>query len=96
MVKIIELDENAPIKSQLEENVGTVILLNKFTVRPEDVDKFLKAFENTTKVLKKQSGFISAQLHRGIAGSHTFINYGVWESAVHFKRAFNSTDFYLV
>jgi heme-degrading monooxygenase HmoA len=93
MVKIIELDENAPIKSQLEENVGTVILLNKFTVRPEEVDKFLKAFENTTKVLKKQSGFISAQLHRGIAGSHTFINYAVWESAVHFKRAFNSTEF---
>ena len=93
MVKIIELDENTPIKSQLEENVGTVILLNKFTVSPEDVDKFLKAFENTTKVLKKQSGFISAQLHRGIAGSHTFINYAVWESAEHFKRSFNSTEF---
>jgi heme-degrading monooxygenase HmoA len=93
MVKIIELDENTPIKSQLEENVGTVILLNKFTVSPEDVDKFLKAFENTTKVLKKQSGFISAQLHRGIAGSHTFINYAVWESAEHFKWAFNSTEF---
>ena len=95
MVKIIELDENVTIASQLEEKVGAVILLNKFTVSPGDVDKFLKAFETTTKVLKKQPGFISAQLHRGIAGSHTFINYAVWESAEHFKRAFNSTEFRL-
>ena len=95
MVKIIELDENVTIASQLEEKVGAVILLNKFTVSPRDVDKFLKAFETTTKVLKKQPGFISAQLHRGIAGSHTFIKYAVWESAEHFKRAFNSTEFRL-
>ena len=43
--------------------------------------------------MKKQPGFISAQLHRGIAGSHTFFNYGVWGSAGHFKRAFNNPEF---
>ena len=32
-------------------------------------------------------------LLRGIAWSHTFINYAVWKSAEHFKRAFNSTEF---
>lgn len=37
MVKIVEMDENATRKSQLEEDVGPVILLNKFTVQPEDV-----------------------------------------------------------
>jgi quinol monooxygenase YgiN len=99
MVKIVELDEKVTLSTQLEGdgggsgNGGAVILLNKFTVQPEDVDEFLKVFKATTKVMKQQPGFISAQLHRGIAGSSTFFNYAVFESAEHFKRAFNTPEF---
>ena len=93
MVKIVEMDEDVTLKSQLEEDVGSVILLNKFTVRPEDVDQFLKLFAATTEMFKQQHGFISAQLHRGIGDSSTFFNYVVWESAEHFKRAFNRPEF---
>ena len=94
MVKIIEMDEKVTLNTQLEGDVGgAVILLNKFTVQPDDVDKFLKVFQATTKVMKQQPGFISAQLHRGIAGSSTFFNYAVFESAEHFKRAFNTPEF---
>ena len=57
MVKIIEMDENVTLKSQLEEDVGPVIVVNKFTVKPEDVDEFLKVFEDTTKKFKQQPGF---------------------------------------
>ncbi|MFL6396634.1 MAG: hypothetical protein ACJ706_05695 [Nitrososphaeraceae archaeon] len=32
-------------------------------------------------------------MHRGIAGSCTLVNYVVWESAKHFKRAFNRPEF---
>ena len=87
------MDEDVTLKSQLEEDVGSVILLNKFTVRPEDVDQFLKLFAATTEMFKQQPGFISAQLHRGIGGSSTFFNYVVWKSAEHFKRAFNWPEF---
>ena len=93
MVKIIEMDENVTLKSQLEEDVGPVIVVNKFTVKPEDVDEFLKVFEDTTKKFKQQPGFISAQSHRGIGGSSTFFNYVVWESAEHFKQAFGRPEF---
>ena len=87
------MDEKVTLNTQLEEDVGAVILLNKFTVNIEDVEQFLNVFAVTTQVLKQQSGFISAQLHRGIAGSCTFINYAVWESVEHFKLAFNSPEF---
>ena len=86
------MDENVKLKSQLDEDVGPVILLNKFTVQPEDVDQFLKAFAEITKMFMQQPGFISAQLHRGIGGSGTFFYYCVWESAEHFKRAFNRPE----
>jgi heme-degrading monooxygenase HmoA len=82
------------LKSQLEEDIGPVILLSKFTVKPEDVDQFLKSFAATTEMFKQQPGFISAQLHRGIGGSSTFFNYVVWESAEHFKQAFNKQEFW--
>jgi quinol monooxygenase YgiN len=62
-------------------------------VKPEDVDELLKVFAGITKMLKQQTGFISAQLHRGIGKSSTFFNYGVWESAEHFKRAINSPEY---
>ena len=44
MVKIVEMDEDVTLKSQLEEDVGPVIVLNKFTVKSEDVDQFLKVY----------------------------------------------------
>lgn len=42
---------------------------------------------------KAQKGFISAQLHRGIAGSGTFLNDAVWESVGAFRAAFANPVF---
>jgi heme-degrading monooxygenase HmoA len=77
----------------LEEDVGAVILMNKFNVGHDEVEEFLKVFEETTMYFKQQPGFISSQLHRGIAGSSTFVNHVVWESAAQFKHAFNNPEF---
>jgi hypothetical protein len=54
MVKIVDMDEKVTLSTQSEDDVdvGAVILLNKFTVQPEDVNEFLKVFEATTKVMK--------------------------------------------
>jgi quinol monooxygenase YgiN len=76
-----------------EDDTGPVILINKFNVGLDEVDEFLKAFAATDKVLKRKPGYISAQLHRGIAGSCVFLNYEVWESAKQFKQAVSSSEF---
>jgi hypothetical protein len=36
MVKVIEFDQTVTLKMQLEEDVGSVILIDKFTVNPKD------------------------------------------------------------
>jgi quinol monooxygenase YgiN len=87
------LDERVKVLQQVDQEVGPVMQINKFTVVPEEVDQFLNAFANTAEVMKKQPGYISAQLHRGIAGSCVFLNYEVWESAQHFKHAISSPEF---
>src|SRR5919106_2063787 len=89
MAKLVEMDERVSIFTQMEEDVGPVILINKFSVDPQELDQFLKGWAIEAEKFKEQPGFISTQLHKGIGGSGTFVNYAVWESAEHFKRAVN-------
>lgn len=93
MAKFIEMDDRVKFTSQLEEDDSPIVFVNKFTVNPEDVDEFLKAWEADATYFKSQPGLISAQLHRGIGGSGIFINYAIWESAAQLKKAVNNTDF---
>ena len=44
MVQIVEMDKNVTLKEQLEEDVGSVILFNQYTVKLEDINRFLKQF----------------------------------------------------
>jgi quinol monooxygenase YgiN len=90
MARFVEMDEQVTISKQMEEDIGPIIFINKFNVSPRDVDEFLKRWAADAIAFRQQPGFISAQLHRGIAGSSTFINYAVWESTAHLKRAVNN------
>ena len=85
MLKPIEMDENVTLAVQLEEVEGgrPVILINKFNVKPKDLDQLLNAWTADAAYLKQKPGFIYSQLHRGIGGSCVFINYAVWESVRH-------------
>jgi heme-degrading monooxygenase HmoA len=94
MIKIVEMDEKVTISAQIEANVGPVILINRFNVKPKNIDQFLKAWAVDAAYFKQQQGFISTQLHCGIDGSsRVFMNYAVWESTEHFKHAFNNPEF---
>ena len=93
MLKFVEMDENTSFFAQMDQDLGTVILINEFTVAPEDTEGFLEAWTADAVVMKKQPGFISTQLHKGIGGSRVFVNYAVWESVADFKRAFNDPEF---
>src|SRR5262247_1584564 len=92
-MKFIEMDETITLAAQLETNEGPVILINKFNVAPEDAEQLVKAWSADAEFFKRQPGFISAQLHRGIGGSCVFVNYAVWESTEQFAQAFNSHEF---
>jgi quinol monooxygenase YgiN len=92
MAKFVETDEHVKLSEQLEENVGPIILINRFNVKPEETDQFLKAWEKDATYFKSQPGFISTQLHRGIGGSGVFVNYAVWESTALFKKALGNID----
>jgi heme-degrading monooxygenase HmoA len=70
-----------------------VILINQFTIDPNEADHLLTAWAADAAWMKRQPRFISAQLRRGIGGSRVFFNYALWESTAHFKRAFTNPEF---
>lgn len=69
------------------------VLMSTFLVAPEDIDDFLTGFKKQFAIMRKQPGLISAQLHRGVAGSCLFMNYVVWESVADFKRGYQLPEF---
>jgi heme-degrading monooxygenase HmoA len=93
MLQLKPLDPTVPIFQQIQTEQLPVILVNVFTVAEGDIPALLKAWEADANWMKKQPGYISTQLHRGIAGSTVFLNYAIWESVAHFRAAFNHSDF---
>ena len=93
MFQLKPLDENMPIFTQMGSDVSPVVLVNMFQVASDDIAALLSAWEADANWMKKQPGYISTQLHQGIAGSTVFMNYAVWESVAHFRAAFSHPEF---
>jgi heme-degrading monooxygenase HmoA len=91
--RIVNLDDRVAFKQQLEHNIGPAVLMSTFLVPPDQVDNFLEGFKKQFAIMRKQPGLISAQLHRGVAGSSLFMNYIVWESIDAFRHGYESPEF---
>ena len=93
MPKFIETDRTIKLEQQLQEGGGPVVLIAAFDVAPEDADQLIAAWTADATIMKRQPGYISTQLHRGIAGSGAFVNYAVWESVALYRAAWSNPDF---
>lgn len=93
MPKFVEMDQAITLADQLKTEDGPVVLINTFVVSPKDADAFFSVWAADASIMKAQLGFISTQLHRGIAGSGVFLNYAVWQSVSHFRAAFTNPKF---
>jgi heme-degrading monooxygenase HmoA len=92
-MELREMDDRTTYREQLQEDGGPVVLINQFSVPPEDAERFLAVWADDAAFMKQQPGFVSTQLHRGTAGSSTFMNVAVWESAEALGQAFGSPEF---
>jgi quinol monooxygenase YgiN len=93
MLELVEMDDAVTLQQQLSLEIGPVILINQFKVKTEEVNQLVEAWTRDAAFLKQQTGFISAQLHRGVGGSGVFINYAVWQSIADFSHAISQPEF---
>ena len=93
MVNFKPLDPEFSIEQQLGVDAGPVVLVNLFTVDPEDQDALVAAWKEDALWMKKQPGYISTQLHKAVGESCMFLNYAVWDSVSDFRTAFSNPEF---
>ena len=94
MPTLKELNDSFSLGQQLQTNEdGTVVLINVSTIDAEDEEALIAAWAHDAQFMKEQPGYISTQMHKGIGGSTTFLNYAVWESVDSFKKAFTNPEF---
>lgn len=87
------LDPVFPIERQIGLDSSPVVLVNIFTLDKADEETFLRVWQDDAAFMKRQTGFISTQLHRAIGDSPTYLNYAVWESTAAFRAAFTNPEF---
>ena len=88
-----EMDDQITYMQQLDEDGGPIVLVNIFNAAPDEAERLVEVWADDAAFMKQQPGFISAQLHRGTAGSSTFVNVAEWESARALGEAFRSPEF---
>ncbi|EAR61320.1 antibiotic biosynthesis monooxygenase family protein [Neptuniibacter caesariensis] len=94
MAEFRELNDQVSLADQMYSNEdGSIVLVNVFTVDSQDEEALVKAWQHDADFMRAQPGYISTQLHKGIAGSSTYINYAIWESVEAFKNAFTNPEF---
>lgn len=93
MAKFKELDAAVTLADQMQANEGPIVLINVFTVDPGDEAALIKAWAHDADFMKAQPGYISTQLHKGLAGSSSFINYATWQDVESFRNAFTNPEF---
>ena len=81
------LDPAFPIERQIAIEASSVVLVNVFTLDKADEQIFLQAWQDDAQFMKRQPGFISAQLHRALGESPTYFNYAIWELTADFRSA---------
>ncbi|MGH8969086.1 MAG: antibiotic biosynthesis monooxygenase family protein [Actinomycetes bacterium] len=91
--RLTQMDPRVPFAAQLDADDGPIVLVNEFTVDAAEATALLAAWADDAAWMKTRPGYVSTQLHRGIAGSTTFVNVAVWESARALGRAFRSPEF---
>ncbi len=93
MLQLRAMDPAFPIQRQLGLDTGPVVLVNLFTFHKKDEAAMLEAWADDARVMQRQPGFISTQLHRAIGDSCVYLNYAVWESVAAFRAAFENPEF---
>lgn len=90
---MLAIEPQITLKSQIDAAQGPVILLNHFVVPHQEIEEFLRNWEADAAYFKRQPGYISAQMHRGLGDSELWVNYAVWESADDLARAVAGPEF---
>jgi heme-degrading monooxygenase HmoA len=96
MAQFFDIDVAHPFQEQLDAQVGPIVLTNTFTIPEGQMDAAIQVWRQTALYAKVCPGYLSTQLHRGVANSNVLINYAIWESAQELRDCLHSEEFKVI
>jgi predicted metal-dependent HD superfamily phosphohydrolase len=63
-VEFREMDPDVTLRTQMDSDLGPVVLVNKFVADPSEAEQLEKAWAIDAAFMKGRPGFISTLLHR--------------------------------
>jgi heme-degrading monooxygenase HmoA len=79
-----------PVQLQTNAHVSDpVVLINAFTMPPNEAERFLKAWKDNARIMARQPGMIRARLYRSLHDETElrFINVAAWASGTALDNA---------
>jgi quinol monooxygenase YgiN len=71
--------------THIRKGANPITLINVFTVSPDKADELVELLDEATDtVMKRQPGFVSANIHKSLSGKHV-TNYAQWRSKQDFE-----------
>jgi heme-degrading monooxygenase HmoA len=77
---------------EIRENAGVVTQITTVKLPPDNQDEVLSLMIERARLMAKQPGFVSVNLHRSKDGSHV-VNYIQWTNPDKLKAAHHSPEF---
>lgn len=53
MATFVEMDDRVTLSTQMDQNIGPVILINEISVDPENIEEFLKVWAKDANIMKQ-------------------------------------------
>jgi quinol monooxygenase YgiN len=95
VIELRDLDPDLGFLAQLRniDDGHPVVLVNTFVAPDGRVQEVMEVWRLDSAIMRRQPGFISAQLYRSPGASSVLTNVAVWESAAVLWKAFTDAEF---
>ena len=75
----------------ISKNVNIVTVINKFSVEPENHKRLLELLDDLRKVVEKQPGFVSANVHKSFEGTR-IVSYAQWKTKEDYQAVYTNSE----
>ncbi len=75
----------------ISKDANLVTVINKFSVEPENHKRLLQLLDDLRAIVEKQSGFISANVHKSFEGTR-IVSYAQWNTKEDYQAVYTNSD----
>ena len=75
----------------ISKDANIITVINKFSVEPENHKRLLELLDDLRKVVEKQPGFVSANVHKSFEGTR-IVSYAQWKTKEDYQAVYTNSE----